>query len=41
LRGGDKSYLFKPTVGGGDDTVTPTAPAKTDINSILNAGLTY
>jgi len=41
LRGGDKSYLFKPTVGASDDTVTPTAPAKTDINSVLDAGLTY
>ena len=41
LKESDKSYLFKQATGGGaTDTTTAPAP-NTDINSIINAGLTY
>ena len=41
LKESDKSYLFVPSNGGGaTDTTTAPAP-QTDINSIINAGLTY
>ena len=43
LKEGSKSYLFAPTKGGGGGTTPPpdNTDSKPDINSILNAGLTY
>ena len=41
LKEGDKSYLFAPVKGGGGGNPPPAEETKTDINSVLNAGLTY
>ena len=40
LKDSDKGYLFVKDSGGGKEDI-PTAPPKTDINSVINAGLTY
>ncbi len=43
LRDGNKSYLFEAKTGGGGGNPPPATPTndKTDINSIINAGLTF
>ncbi len=41
LKGGDKSYFFKEPQGGGGAGDKPDIAPKTDINSVLDAGLTY